>query len=138
MAKAHTKKIERKKIQRRTIPLRSGDVLVTQKMLSETKGELKSDITSVRLEVKALREEMNGRFAQVDARFTQMDSKISNMDAKLETVIAAIHRTNALVEEQNSRNRVVLDGYTSLYDHQVHTNKRLDAVEKIVFGKEQK
>lgn len=51
---------------------------------------------------------------------------------------ASMFRIEALVEEQNIRNAAVLDGYTSLYDHQIHTNKRLDAVEKVVFGKEQK
>ena len=103
-------------------PLRSGNVLVTQRMLSSVKSELKSDITSVSLEVKLVRSELG-------ALRLDMNSKFEMMDSKLEKVIAAIHRTNALVEEQNSRNRVVLDGYDHIYRRQEEYEKRLRDLE---------
>ena len=81
---------------------------------------LRSEVTSIDLKVDSLRSEMNSRFENVNSRFEKMDSKI-------EKLVAVVHRTNALIEAQEDRNRYVLDGYTSL-------NDRLDKVEKKVFG----
>jgi hypothetical protein len=78
-------------------------------MLTEFRQELKSEITSFRLEV-------SGRFKEVDARFDKVDSSFLK-------VLAEVHRIGLMVEEQNARNKFVLDGYTSLSD-------RLDKVEK--------
>ncbi len=64
---------------------------------------------SLNARVDSLESNMNARFKQVDARFDHMDSKI-------ETVLAAVQRVGLLVEEQNARNKFVLDGYTSLCD----------------------
>lgn len=97
-------------------PVRSGQVPATNKMLSEVRSELKADITSVKLEIRALSKKMDARFAANDSRF-------ASMDAKLEKVIAAIHRTNAIVEEQNARNKVVLDGYDQIYRRQAELEK---------------
>lgn len=44
----------------------------------------------------------------------------------------------ALLEEQNSRNRVVLDGYAHLFDKSVVSDKRIENLEKKVFGISQK
>jgi len=71
-------------------------------MLDEVRFELKHEIESLRHEIK-------GEF------------KLVRADA--EKVLAAVHRVGLLVEEQNARNKYVLDGYTSLSD-------RLDKVEK--------
>lgn len=96
-------------------PLRSKDIPVYQEILENTKSEIKSEITSLRLE-------MNSRFLEVDARFDKMDSK-------LEKIISAVYRTNALVEEQNARNKVVLDGYDQIYRRQEEFDQRLKVLE---------
>lgn len=90
-------------------PLKSGDVLVTQKMLEETRSELKSDITSVKLEVRGLRSDMDAKFAtaqgQMDAKFAtmqghmdsrfaemqgQMDSRFATMQSQMDTQFALV------------------------------------------------
>jgi hypothetical protein len=45
-----------------------------------------------------------------------MNSKFALMDSKFDKVISEVHRIGLLVEEQNARNKFVLDGYTSLSD----------------------
>lgn len=103
-------------------PLRSKDIPVSQEMLENTKGEIKSEITSLRLE-------MNSRFLEVDARFKQVDARFDKMDSKLEKIMSAVYRTNALVEEQNARNKVVLDGYDQIYRRQEEFDQRLKVLE---------
>ncbi len=110
-------------------PPRSSEILVTQKLLLSVKSELKSDITSVALDVKSLRSEMSSIRSEVDSLRFEMNSRFEKMDSKFETLAAAIHRTNALVEEQNSRNRIVLDGYDQIYRRQEEYEKRIQALE---------
>jgi hypothetical protein len=83
-------------------PHKSADIPVTNKMLDEARYELKHEIESFRHEVKA---------------------EFKVVKADISKVLAAVHRVGLLVEEQNARNKYVLDGYTSLSD-------RLDTVEK--------
>ncbi len=90
-------------------PRKSADIPVTSKMLDEARFELKHEIQSFRHEVKG--------------EFRDVRSAISKVQADVEKVLAAVHRVGLLVEEQNARNKYVLDGYTSLSD-------RIDKVEK--------
>lgn len=87
--------------------------------------------------LKALEKKMEARFEQVDARFEQVDARFDQVDrrfdqmekkfeAKFDKLIGEVHRIALLVEDQNARNKYVLDGYTSLSD-------RLDKVEAKVF-----
>ncbi len=72
---------------------------------------------------------MDDQFRAIDARFTEMD-------AKFERVLSEIFRIGVLVEEQNNRNRFVLDGYASLYERQERfeatMNRRMDGLEEII------
>jgi hypothetical protein len=125
-------------------PLKSGDVLVTKKMLAETRAELKSDITSVKLEVRGLRSDMDSKFismqGQMDARFismeSKMDSKFAHVDSQfdqlralMETNLAKTHNFQALMEEQNARNVAVLEAYDQLYRQNEGFEMRLRKIE---------
>lgn len=132
MAKSSAvKQVVRKSVR----PKRSGQIPVTSKMLQKTRSELKSSITTLRLETRAGFKKVDARFNDMEARFNDIDARFSGVDARfsshdarfdrLEAMIvqlasqmsglqAAIHRVEVLVEEQNARNIYVLDGYTSL------------------------
>lgn len=97
---------------------KSEEILVTQKMLFQVKEELKHDLTNVHLEVKSLEKKMDARFNQVDARFNQVDSRFNQVDANIHKVLAEVQRIGLLVEDQNARNKYVLDGHQNLYDRQ--------------------
>jgi hypothetical protein len=86
-------------------PRKSSHILVTKKMLFGVRDELKSDITTLRLETKAA---------------------ITDVKADVSKVLAAVHRVEVLVEEQNARNIFVLDGYTSLSDRVSQLEKKHD------------
>jgi uncharacterized protein YqgV (UPF0045/DUF77 family) len=119
MSKAIAKKSQRKMPK----PQRVGDVPVTLRHLELVKQELKSDIASVRLDTSSLRLEMKAGFTKMEADVSQVKS--------------AVFQMQALLEEQNSRNRVALDGYTVVYEKQKSTEDRLKKLEKKVFGVEQ-
>jgi len=94
-------------------PKQVGDVPVALRHLELVKQELKSDITTSRLETKS--------------GFTKMEADISQ-------VKSAVFQMQALLEEQNSRNRVALDGYATVYEKQISIEERVGKLEKRVFG----
>ncbi len=108
---------------------KSGDMPVTQKNLNETRKELKSDIATVRLEMKE-------GFNKIDAKFNKVDAKFDELGAKIENLTAVAHRTLAIVEEQNTKNNYVLDGHSSLQnqfnEQQKLNNERFDQIESSI------
>ncbi len=84
----------------------------TNARLDETNARL--DETNARLdETNARFVQVDARFAQVDARFDQMDARFDQMDARFDAlradVRAEVHRLGTLAEEQEARNRVVIE-----------------------------
>jgi len=90
---------------------KSAEIPATKGMLDEVRSELKSDIASISLKMKA-------GFENVDSRFSEMNSKI-------EEVLSAIHGIKALTESQEARNKYVLDGHTNLHDRQDRFEKEI-------------
>lgn len=132
-------------------PIKSDDVPATQRHLELVRQELKSDITSFHLEMRAGFQAMDARFQSIDARFksidarffdidsrfTKIDGQFLAIDARFERLESILLSMKAMMEEQNSRNRYVLDGYNFLFDKAERSEKRLQLVEKKVFGIEQ-
>lgn len=91
--------IMKKKTAKKSYPERAKDVPVTQQMLYLVRDELKADLKSIEHRV----------------------------DGRLEKMSADIHAIKILVEEQNAKNNIVLDGLTNLFHRQ-------DRIEKLVEG----
>jgi chromosome segregation ATPase len=122
------------------------DLPATQGILHLVRNELKENI----LEIKAELRKMNGKFVQVDAKFDQVDAKFVQVDARFDQVDARfdqmdakmdamkhelkgeISRLAVLVEEQNARNSIVLEGLSGLFYRQEKVEARIDNVEKNV------
>lgn len=109
------------------MPTRSKEIPASQGMLQLVRSELKADIRSLRSEVQS-------GFKLIDSKFIQMDSKFSQMDSKFERVISEVARVGSLVEEQNSRNQVVLESLTSLYQRQDRMDLRTEEVQNLIHG----
>jgi hypothetical protein len=107
----------RKKVQKKATktlrPKKSSALPVTQKNLDETRAELKSEITTLRLD-------MNAGFKKMQSEMAAMKSEMKSDFARLESMA---HRILAVVEEQNAKFTFALDGYTAV-DH------RIDELEK--------
>ena len=92
--------------------LKTSDLPATQLMLTTLRKQIKSEINSSE---KRLESKIN----QVESKINQVESKINQVDSKVELVLSEMHRMAILMEEQNSRNKFVLDGYASLYERPV-------------------
>lgn len=99
-------------------PRKAQDVPVTQRMLYEVRSELSVRINSVNSELKgemtSLRNELRGEMTSLRNELKDEMTSLSNK------VVGEIHSLALLVEEQNARNKFVLDGYASLHDRQAH------------------
>lgn len=109
-------------------PKRDRDLPVTKRLLDLTKQELKGDITSLRLEMKAgfakidarfkstnahcksidaRFTDMDARFANIDARFTDMDARFTSIDARFTDMDARFTSIDARFHEQNAKLEVL-------------------------------
>ena len=140
--------------------MRDDKVPVSLKLLDLRIAEVKGEITTHRLETKAEFAKIDTRFDQIDRKFDAIDQRFDAMDqkidgkfneamrtfnarfdemmnfsnAKFEAMHTAITRNQAIIEEQNARNRFALDGYTLVYEKQLETDARLARIEKHIFG----
>jgi hypothetical protein len=95
------------------------DTFVTRRLLELTKQELKSDITSLRLEVRQYREESKSDNARLKQELT---TSMALLRQELKTDIAKVL---VILEEQNHNWKMALDGYGLLYQRQDDHEKRL-------------
>ena len=124
--------------------LKSHKMPATQGMLYEVRNELKSDIASVKINMGTMKKDMGTMKGDIhtmkgDIRTIKGDictmkseivsvksemvaieqrlgSKIDNLTIAVKGQNAKFHRMLTLYEEMDSRNKYVLDGYSSLND----------------------
>jgi hypothetical protein len=126
--------------------MRDDKVPITLKLLDLRMDEVKGEITTHRLETKAEFTKIDTQFDQIDRKFdakfneamrafsARFDEMMNFSNAKFEAMQTAITRNQAIIEEQNARNRFALDGYTQVYEKQLETDARLARIEKHIFG----
>lgn len=135
--------MKRKTIKPRSInaikrPKKEGDLPVTKRLLDLKIQEVKGDISGLRLEIKAGFAKMDARFLAQDAKFLAQDARFAEADARFESMQAQLAKMMVIIEEQNDRNRVALDGYMAVYEKFQDTGKRLGHLEKSLFGNRQR
>lgn len=121
-------------------PKKSKDIPVTQEMLYEMRDELKSDLASQSLEIKSIRGELSSTRENLKGEISglreEMNSKFDLVLSEIKKIASDVHRTKALVEEQVSRNKYVLDGYDQLHRRQGQFEESIDErvtnIEKVV------
>ena len=144
MKKSKTKKPPKsaKKVSLKRPISQTKDLPATIGMLQLTEKKILSKMSAEFNKVDAKFSEMDARFSkidakfnQMDARFSQMDARFSQMDAKFDLMMAEIHRIGISVDEQNHRNKIVLDGYELLYNKinkfEAETNERFKSLEEV-------
>jgi chromosome segregation ATPase len=126
------------------------EVPVTRGMLSGVRTEFLQRLDQGREEAKAEKQELDGTIdavrAELKVDIQKVDAKLDAVRVELHEVRADIHRLDAsihemkagmarievLVEEQNARNRIVLDGITALLSRQNQVEQRVVQVEDTV------
>jgi hypothetical protein len=119
---------------------KSQQIAVNQAMLYGVRDELKHEVTSVLLETRSLNHRMDAFESRMDSfekRMDAFDSKLdaleNRMDAKFERVLSELQRLGVLIEEQNNRNRYVLDGYVLLNEKLDRQQKEIDEIKTFLF-----
>ncbi len=91
----------------RVRPLKKDDVPATKKMVDHTRAELKSESTSLRLEMKSgfkkIISRMDARFAKADERFAKVDERLAQMDARFDRLEARFDHLEARFDRLEAR-----------------------------------
>jgi len=90
---------------------RSKDVPVTTKMLFEVRDQLI--------------DRMDAGFEKRDSQFHELKSEIHGVKSEVNGLKSEVHRLAILIEEQNARNIIVLDGLSSLFHRQERIESKL-------------
>lgn len=80
--------------------------------MDSVKHELKGDIGGVKSELHGIKSEIQGIKSEIHG----IKSEIHGIKSDVHGVKSELHRVALLVEEQNARNKYVMDGYAQLYD----------------------
>ncbi|HPI41506.1 MAG TPA: hypothetical protein PLJ21_11920 [Pseudobdellovibrionaceae bacterium] len=132
--KATKVKINRKLLLKKSLP-HTDNLPATIGMLKLTEKKIISKMSSEFKKVNAKFSQMDAKFSQMDAKFSQMDAKFSQMDAKFDLMMAEIHRVAISVDEQNHRNKIVLDShellYTKISNFEAESNQRFKIIEEV-------
>jgi chromosome segregation ATPase len=121
----------------------ANEVPVTRGMLTGVRTELLQRIDQGREEAKAENQELDGKIDTVRAEIHELrgelkgdmhrlEAGIHEVKAELHEVKAGMARIEVLVEEQNARNRIVLDGIATLLSRQNQVEQRVVQVEDTV------
>lgn len=135
-------------------PIRSSEVPVTQAMLygvrdelkafvkaqnHDTKAEFKSEMSGLKTEFgdfkSEVRTEINGLKSEINDLKSDVGGlhiKLHSVDAKIYGLQSEVHKLAVLIEEQNARNIIVLDGLTGLFGRQERVETRVDSFEKLL------
>jgi len=119
--------------------VRSGQVSVTKDMIFAVRDELKSDILSLKhgnksmkLDIGSLRLEfksLRGEFKSLKLDMSSLREDFKRFEADISS---QVHKITLLVEEQNARNVIVLDGLSILSHRQTQIEKNMVELQEVV------
>jgi len=107
----------------------AAEVPVTAAMLGSVRTEVLQRIDQAREEARADNLRLD---AKIDAVKAELKAELHGVKAGLHEVKAGMARIEVLVEEQNARNKIVLDGITALLSRQNQVEDRVTQVEATV------
>lgn len=94
-------------------PLKSAQTPATAQMLYEMEEPLCQRMDTGFYKIDA-------RFSSVESKFSSIDARFNDMDSQFADIKSELHRVALIVEEQNARNKFVMDGYAQIYELLTH------------------
>ena len=83
------------------------------------KLEARMDALEVRMDdIEQRMERLEQRMENLEHRMEHLEKRMDRLESKIDLMRSEIHRIALLVEEQNSRNKFVLDGYAQIHRRQ--------------------
>ncbi len=119
---------------------RHEDLPASVGLVKLVRSELRHDLKAMEKRIDSKLHKIDEKFHKIDEKFHKMDERMSGLDsrmsgldgrmdsleAKMEENIASTHRIEAIVEEQRSENRIVLDGIKAMIEKQERVDERMD------------
>jgi archaellum component FlaC len=90
---------------------------------------LKAEIHGVKAEINGVKAEINGVKAEINglkAEIHGVKAEIHEVKATIARIEKSSHRMELLLEEQNNRNKIVLDGLSHLFERQERIEKKMN------------
>jgi septal ring factor EnvC (AmiA/AmiB activator) len=104
--------------------------------IDQTKSELRAEIhqtkSELRAEIHQTKSELRAEIHEVKADVRELRVTVHRLEAGQHEVKAEMARVAFLVEEQNARNKVVLDALVTFMERQGRLEERMDSVEATV------
>jgi chromosome segregation ATPase len=110
----------------------AAELPATRVMLGAVRTELLERIDQTKHELKAEIQEVKAEIQEVRAEVHALKGEVHDVKAGLHGLQAAMARITLLFEEQNARNKIVLDALSAFMDRQMRIEQRMDAVEETV------
>jgi predicted nuclease with TOPRIM domain len=122
-------------------PIRSKNIPVVQRHLELVRQELKADITTLRLEVKAGFQgvdsrfiDQEARFTSIDARFTDMEAKFTSIDSRFTDMEARFTAIDSRFTEMEARFTSIESRFTGIEGQLTGLSARFERIESILWG----
>ena len=96
----------------------------------ELQDEMRAIKVELRQEMQAIKVELQGEIRALRQEVRELQVQVGQIQTTLAQVQVDVARMLVLVEEQNARNKVVLDGLAASFARHERTEERLDALEK--------
>ena len=112
----------------------AAELPVTRAMLGAVRTELLERIDQAKSELRAEIQQVRAEVHELRAEVHELRAEVQSMKADIHGMRADIARMTLLFEEQNARNKVVLDALMAVIDRQARVEQRMDQVEETVRG----
>jgi chromosome segregation ATPase len=137
------KKLTKKKRTLNAAKLSHNDLPASVGLANEVRSELRAELGSLRHEIKAdiglvraemgsvrteLRTEIGALRAEMGVMRTENGAEFSSLRSEVQQVLVAVHRSQALMEQQRGENRIALDGLKNVTERQDRMDGELQEI----------
>ncbi len=149
-----------KVVKKKDVPATAGMLAAVRSELKHDITGVRIQVTKLDAKIDQINVHLSARMDGLEARMDGLEARMGGLEAKMdrleirleakfdakfkdfqnvvridvEKILAIVSRSNALIEEQNARNAIVLDGFNMLLEQSKKHDARLAALEKKVFG----
>ena len=116
--KKQTRKIRKPMVASQIRGMRRDELPASVGLVKAVRSEILAETRSVEKRLESKIGALDSKIGLLDSKIGLLDSKIGAVTASVEQVLSNVHGIRALVEEQRSENRIVLDGLKSVIDRQ--------------------
>lgn len=108
------------------------DIPATCGMLSDVRTELVERFDAADKRIDAVEKRIDAVENRLMGEIHRLEAAVHGVASEVHSLKSQVARVSYLVEEQNARNKIVLDALVAFIDRQDRVEKRMDSVEETV------